>query len=182
MRTLTATVRSSAACVHRYTTPEPPRPISWASSNPAAANSAVTEPDTSRCVANESTPVIGYIDSSDTIRCKGTGFFHPSIMHPQRCRGKARSGRGRATWRRVTDDGSFGGTATKPGATDVVSGMGEPKRRDSLCFLKELDCLLTRPPAVDVAAVPFPIAKPAADCKGTVLQTGGTGDLQMQGR
>ena len=66
----------------------------------------------------------------------------------------------------------------------MVSGMGEPKRRDSLCLLKELDCLLTRPQAVDVAAVPFHIAKPApaADCKGTVLQTGGTGDLQMQGR
>lgn len=46
----------------------------------------------------------------------------------------------------------------------MVSGMGEPKRRDSLCLLKELDCLLTRPQAVDVAAVPF--QREACTCGG----------------
>ena len=57
--TFTATVRSSSGWLQRYTTPNPPRPISSGFSKPAATNSAGTPACTSPCVGSGSLVAIG---------------------------------------------------------------------------------------------------------------------------
>lgn len=79
--TLTATVRSRAVCVHRYTIPKPPRPISRASSNPTSASSAVIEPGTPRWVAKGSTSFIGITSPGRNTRSKDiAGLFRRGRM------------------------------------------------------------------------------------------------------
>src|SRR6476620_2666047 len=59
VRTFTATVRSSALWLQRYTTPNPPCPISSGSSKPAATSSAgIPALLISRCVGNGSLSAI----------------------------------------------------------------------------------------------------------------------------
>ena len=61
--TFTATVRSSARWPQRYTTPNPPRPISSGSSKPAATSSAGIPACTSRCVGSGSLLAIARLDT-----------------------------------------------------------------------------------------------------------------------
>src|SRR5271166_673993 len=58
----TATMRSSARWLQRYTTPNPPRPISSGSTNPAATNSAAIAARTSPCVGSGSPLAISRLD------------------------------------------------------------------------------------------------------------------------
>src|SRR5882672_9218591 len=60
--TFTATVRSSWGWLQRYTTPNPPRPISSGPSKPAATNSAGTPACISPCVGRGSLLAIACLD------------------------------------------------------------------------------------------------------------------------